>query len=75
MNILKLSKKIIKISTADGMDCPISIMLIVLMIQIAYSSKAFNLAILPLKDNKTEAPPGFEPGAAALQVQRSTTEL
>ena len=28
-----------------------------------------------LNDNKTEAPPGFEPGAAALQVQRSTTEL
>ena len=25
--------------------------------------------------NKTKAPPGFEPGAAALQVQRSTTEL
>ena len=24
---------------------------------------------------KSQAPPGFEPGAAALQVQRSTTEL
>ena len=25
--------------------------------------------------DKSQAPPGFEPGAAALQVQRSTTEL
>ena len=37
----EIVEKIIKISTADGKDCPISIMLIVLMIQIAYSSKAF----------------------------------
>ena len=27
------------------------------------------------KEQKEQAPPGFEPGAAALQVQRSTTEL
>ena len=27
------------------------------------------------KEMVKKAPPGFEPGAAALQVQRSTTEL
>ena len=33
----------------------------------------FNLGLSPRVKDK--APPGFEPGAAALQVQRSTAEL
>ena len=32
-------------------------------------------SIIYIFGDKSQAPPGFEPGAAALQVQRSTTEL